>query len=288
MRRGQNRSEAIVISRIGRIHHSVGRQTGLTLVELMIGIALSLVVILAIVTLFSGSRASYRHQESFSAVQESGRIALEVLTRDVRMAGYPGCGNLGFMDHRSSNALLPADVRFGNEVALGGNAAEITVVRGSAENSNIVMSPAGNQIQVDNLAALGPVAAGDRLLLSDCVFTEVLVVAAVAGDIVTAAGDLSRQYRPGTRVMRFERITFSLSAQNELLRNGQPIASGVANLAFQYGIPAPGTRSVTNYTSTPDPLVMPTAVAVRVGMTVTDREVTMPFNSTITLRNRAP
>jgi len=254
----------------------------------MIGIALSLLVILAVISLFSGSRANYRHQESFSAVQESGRIALEVLTRDVRMAGYPGCGNLAFMDHRSDDVAFPADARFGNDVAVGGDAAQITVVRGSAENASVVVSPAGNQIQVDNLNLIGAVAAGDRLLLSDCVFTEVLTVAAVAGNVVTATADLSRQYRPGTRVMRLERITFSVSAQNELLRNGQPIAAGVNNLAFQYGIPAAGTRSVSNYTSAPDPLQLASAVAVRIGMTITDRDITMPFNSTITLRNRAP
>jgi type IV pilus assembly protein PilW len=277
-----------VIARLMSTRRLAFRQRGLTLVELMIGIALSLLVILAVISLFSGSRASYRHQESFSAVQESGRIALEVLTRDVRMAGYPGCGNLGFMDHRSDDVAFPADARFGNDVAVGGDAAQITVVRGSAENASVVVSPAGNQIQVDNLNLLGAVAAGDRLLLSDCVFTEVLTVAAVAGNVVTATADLSRQYRPGTRVMRLERITFSVSAQNELLRNGQPIAAGVNNLAFQYGIPAAGTRSVSNYTSAPDALQLASAVAVRIGMTITDRDITMPFNSTITLRNRAP
>ncbi|MEZ5665656.1 MAG: PilW family protein [Burkholderiaceae bacterium] len=261
----------------------------MTLVELMVGAALGLLVVLAVVYVFAGSRASYRHQESFSAVQESGRIALELLTRDIRMAGFPGCGNLLYMDHRSSGDALPANARFGNEVAIAGDPTQVTVVRGSAESANLVASPASNQIQLDNIALLGTVTAGDRLLVSDCVFTEVLTVAAVAGNAVTAAGALSRQYRPGSRVMRLEQVAFTRSAQGELLRNGQAIAAGLDALSFQFGIPGPGSRSVTNYLDAPTALQMQSVVAVRLNMTVTDREVSqMPFSTTVTLRNRAP
>lgn len=265
------------------------RQKGLTLVELMIGMALGLLVVLAVTYVFAGSRSSYRHQESLSAVQETGRIALEVLTRDIRMAGYPGCGNLLFMNHLSGDAALPADARFSNEVALQGVADQITIIRGSAENANLVSSPASNQVQVDNIASLGAVAAGDRLLMSDCVFTEVLTVAGVAGNTITTTDNLSRQFRPGSRVMRLEQVNFSLSPQNELLRNGQPISAGVEALAFQYGIPAAGTRSVANYLAAPTAAQLQSAVAVRVVLTVADGEVDdIPFNSTIALRNRAP
>ncbi len=265
------------------------RQAGLTLVELMIGIALSLVVILAVVSVFSGSRASYRHQESFSAVQETGRIALEVLTRDLRMAGHPGCGNLLFMEHLSSLDALPVDARFSNEFALTGDGNQVSIVRGSAQTANLVSSPANNQVQVDNLAALGAVAVGDRLLISDCAYTEVLNVSAVVGNTVTADANLFRQYRPGSRVMRLEQVNFARSPQGELLRNGQPIAGGVQVLRFMYGIPGAGTRSVVEYTDSPTADQLQSAVALRVSMTVADAAVqNIPFNSTITLRNRAP
>lgn len=263
------------------------RQLGLTLVELMIGIALSLLVILAVISVFSGSRASYRHQESFSAVQESGRIALEVLGRDLRMAGYPGCGNLGFLNHRSANAPDPLD-RFSNEVALAGDSNAITLVRGSAESTLLTASPAGNQIEVGDLSVLGAVAAGDRLLLTDCAFTEVLRVAAVAGNQVTAVANLSRQFRPGTQVMRLERVVFARSAANELTRNNQPIVAGVTALNFQYGIAAPGSRSSLNYNNAPTADELNSTVVVRIGMTMRENDIAMPFNSTVTLRNRAP
>lgn len=262
------------------------RQQGLTLVELMIGIALSLLVILAITYVFSASRASYRHQESFSAVQESGRIALEVLARDIRMAGNPGCGDLRVLRHLSENAAVPA-ARFSDRGAIGGNQTTLTVLRGSAEATQLVANPAANQIQVANLAALGVVQNGDRLLLSDCVFTEVITVSNVAGNQVTAQNALSRPFPVGrTQIMRLEQVAFALSPNNELTRNGQPLVGGVTNLAFQYGLAANG--STTRYVDTPDADQLLSSSAVRVVMTIRDRDVDMPFGTTITLRNRAP
>ncbi len=263
-------------------------QRGLSLVELMIGIALGLVVILAVVYVFAGSRASYRHQESFSGVQEAGRIALEVLGRDIRMAGNPGCGNLGALDHRSA-AANPPEARFGNDVALTGDQNTLTVVRGSAESTPLVAAPAANQIQVTNLAALGAVAVGDRLLLSDCEFSEVLTVNAVLGNLVTASANLSRQFPPGrTGVMRLERIVFARSAANELTRNGQPVVGGVTALQFQYGLAGGVNRSAREYATAPNLAQLSTAVSVRTAMTVTQADVSMSFNSTIASRNRAP
>lgn len=264
------------------------RQRGLTLVELMIGIVLGLLVISAVLYVFAGSRASYRHQESFSAVQESGRIALEVLARDIRMAGNPGCGNLGSIDHRSAN-VNPPEARFSDAVALTGNQGTLTVVRGSSESVRLAAQPAANQIQAVNLAALGAIAVGDRLLLSDCAVSEVLTVNAVAGNLVTAAANLSQNFDLNrTQLMRLERIEFARSAGNELTRNGQPVVGGVTALNFQYGVARAGTRSVNTYLDAPNAIQLNDTVVVRVGLTVAQNDIAMPFNSTIALRNRAP
>jgi type IV pilus assembly protein PilW len=63
------------------------RQAGLTLVEMMIAITLGLVVLLAIGSIYSGSRQTYRVQEDNARIQESGRYALEVIGRSIRQAG---------------------------------------------------------------------------------------------------------------------------------------------------------------------------------------------------------
>ena len=62
-------------------------QKGFTLVELMIAITLGLIVLLAIGSIYIGSRQTYRVQEDNARLQEAGRYALEVIGRSLRQAG---------------------------------------------------------------------------------------------------------------------------------------------------------------------------------------------------------
>ncbi|EMR4107557.1 PilW family protein [Stenotrophomonas maltophilia] len=67
--------------------------TGLSLVELMIALVISLVLMLGVVQVFMASQAASRLSEGASRVQENARFALDFLERDIRMAGYMGCVN---------------------------------------------------------------------------------------------------------------------------------------------------------------------------------------------------
>lgn len=68
------------------------RQTGLSLIELMVALLISLLVSIGILQIFSASRATYQMQDGLSRVQESGRYAIQYLQRQMRMVGYMGCG----------------------------------------------------------------------------------------------------------------------------------------------------------------------------------------------------
>ena len=67
------------------------RQRGLTLIELMISVALSLVILSAMSYIYVSSRGVYRSNEAMARAQETGRFALEWLARDIRNAGNFGC-----------------------------------------------------------------------------------------------------------------------------------------------------------------------------------------------------
>src|SRR3569833_1609038 len=67
-----------------------GRQQGLTLVELMVAITLGLIVTAGIIQVFVGSKKTYSVEESLSRLQESGRLALEFLSNELRMKRYWG------------------------------------------------------------------------------------------------------------------------------------------------------------------------------------------------------
>ncbi|MCY1417348.1 hypothetical protein D3C76_681340 [compost metagenome] len=67
------------------------RQHGLSLIELMIAILISSLLLLGVLQLFGNTTASDRTNSALARVQESGRIALEIIGADARRAGYQGC-----------------------------------------------------------------------------------------------------------------------------------------------------------------------------------------------------
>lgn len=61
------------------------------MVELMISLAISSFLMLGVFQLFIGSSSTERVAHAFARVQENGRLALDILSRNLRMAGYQGC-----------------------------------------------------------------------------------------------------------------------------------------------------------------------------------------------------
>lgn len=76
------------------IHHS-GRaySQGLALVELMIAMALGLVLIGAATGIMMSNTQTFKASKITSQVQDSARLAFELMARDIRQAGSIPCGN---------------------------------------------------------------------------------------------------------------------------------------------------------------------------------------------------
>lgn len=68
-------------------------QHGFSLVELMVAMAIGIFLMFGAVTVFTNSKRTYNENEVSSRLQENLRFASEILTHDVRMAGYYGCAN---------------------------------------------------------------------------------------------------------------------------------------------------------------------------------------------------
>jgi len=69
-------------------------QRGFTLIELMIAVALSTLVGILIYTVFINQTQAYRSQADMGTMQQNLRVGMEMLSRDISMAGY-GLGNDG-------------------------------------------------------------------------------------------------------------------------------------------------------------------------------------------------
>lgn len=68
-------------------------QTGLTLIEIMVAITISLLLLGGLIQIVVGNKQTYKVQDAMARVQENGRFSLHFLSKDVRMAGFMGCSN---------------------------------------------------------------------------------------------------------------------------------------------------------------------------------------------------
>lgn len=67
-----------------------GTQRGLTLVEMMVALLISVVLMAGVISIFASSKKSNKLADSLSFMQESGRLAVNTVVNDVRRAGHWG------------------------------------------------------------------------------------------------------------------------------------------------------------------------------------------------------
>lgn len=84
------------------------RQSGLSLIELMVAVVISLVILAALVALFVNTSRSNREFARANSMIESGRLAIQVLESDIVHAGYWGTYVPAFDDQTAS--AVPDDV----------------------------------------------------------------------------------------------------------------------------------------------------------------------------------
>ena len=69
------------------------RQRGVSLIELMVALLISLFLLLGAVTVFNQSQSTYRASEGVARLQETARLAMDVVETDIRMANFWGMNN---------------------------------------------------------------------------------------------------------------------------------------------------------------------------------------------------
>ncbi len=182
-------------------------QLGLSLIELLIGISLGAVLLTAVVQIITNNKQNIVLADAFSEVQESGRLAMELLSRDFRMIGFQGCLNTvdstktkNHLDASSSgyDSFLhdyskPVDiysnstpsVKIGNVTPRVSADFDIIITRGATSTDiNLMASPntsaftfqvAGPSSQLDVLTA------GNIVTISNCETSDLFALTTVAG-----------------------------------------------------------------------------------------------------------
>jgi prepilin-type N-terminal cleavage/methylation domain-containing protein len=123
--------------------------TGVTLIELMIVLVIAAVLVAGVYSLFITQHRSYAVQDQVAGAQQDARAALNIMARDIRMAGLAvGAGSgSGFTD--GSNPVDISGFKYAVNPANSTTAPDtLTVVLGS-EEWGIVQSIAGSEVTLD-------------------------------------------------------------------------------------------------------------------------------------------
>ena len=129
---------------------------GFTLVELMVSMGIGMVILAAVTTTFMSQTKIYNAQEQANEMQQNARGVLDIVTRELKMAGYkPNGGGFNGVTYSTTQLMVQADLDSSGAISTSSTANEqITYVYDSA-NQRITrgVGTGGAQILADNITA---------------------------------------------------------------------------------------------------------------------------------------
>ena len=296
-------------------------QAGLTLVEMMVAMAVGLILLAGVVQIFASNKQTYRIQDATSRLQENGRFAVDMLRRDIRMAGFWGCNSN--ITHVTSNLNNP-----GNYVDITLSGLSGTDGAAGAPDTITLQGAYGTGLNVNshnqNAASFATLAGNDLqqfeiILVSDCTQADISQISnanpAQSGSVVVNTGvgvpgnaTKPPQYPPGSSIYHVRKVTYSIqngaSGQPSLFLNedgtDQEVVEGVEDMQILYGEDTDADGTANRYVPAGTAgLNMDNVVSVRVALTLRtlednvalnagngDRRIRNTFTTTVVLRNR--
>lgn len=112
------------------------KQSGMSLIEVMVALTIGLIILVALGYFFIGSTQINRTTDDVSRMQESGRNALELMGRAIRQAGYRRRVDQGFGGDNTSDPNYGKQVMGGSDGASG--ASDSITVRYDAQEGGDV------------------------------------------------------------------------------------------------------------------------------------------------------
>lgn len=122
---------------------------GFTLVELMVSMGIGMVILAAVTTTFMSQTRIYNAQEQINEMQQNARGALDILSRELKMAGYkPNGGGFNGVTYSTTQLRVQADLNSDGAISTSSTANEqITYVFDSA-NEQITRAVGSGSAQI--------------------------------------------------------------------------------------------------------------------------------------------
>lgn len=130
--------------------------TGFTLTELMVAMGIGMVVLAAVTTTFMAQAKFYNAQEQINEMQQNARGTLDVITRELKMAGYkPNGGTFDGVTYSVSQLMIQADLDGNGGISTSGSANEQISYAYDSTNKQITRKIGTGTVEVlaDNITA---------------------------------------------------------------------------------------------------------------------------------------
>jgi type IV pilus assembly protein PilW len=259
-------------------------QRGFSVVELMVAVTLSMILMAGVLSIFASSKVTYLSNEKTARLQENGRMALDMIVRDIRAAGYMGCAkSVPFNTTLNSPAALLWDYSrpmqgFEWTGAAWSPALTTAVIPAAQAASNgsdaillrVAQREGSSQRVTNNLATatdnpqVVPAVASGLMMITDCNASTVFQVTgnappvvqhAVSGATVNGPGNstnnLGYVYQKDARLIPMQTVVYYVR-NNSLWRvvnsnTPEELVEGVQALQIVYGEDTDADRIVNNY-----------------------------------------
>lgn len=286
-------------------------QAGISLVEILVSLVISLFLLGGIVQVYFGNQTSYKFANGLSQVQENGRFALETVAQDLRAAGDWGCINFDPDDTNNIGDNLPGIA--GYDIALHdfrnnppiqgtnnngglGTTDTITINGSKPGQANIVPPFSPTTSPFINTDTINSISANDIVLITRCGANDLIIPqeadifrvdSVVVGPTSTQrrinhSETLSQQYENDATIMELQNVTYSIgngaSGEPALFRsefgNNQEVIEGIQDMQILYGVDT-GTDGYANQYQTSNNVAdFRDVVSIRISFLVRSTDIT--------------
>ncbi len=248
------------------------RQLGLSLVEILVALVISLFLLAGIVQVYTGNRATFSFTGALAEIQENGRYAMDLMSQDLRQANQWGCAEDGATIEDTLDAFTVPGYNavfhdFEGEDPIEGtnndglNGSDSLRIRGGKGRAANVESPFfGAATQSLTINGRSSISAGDIILVARCGdnfdagggaaadIHRVTTSTRVNGDtqtLLTLAANKSQTFQNDAVVVELQTVTYSVAAgasgepalfRREFNAAAEELVEGVENLQVLYGI----------------------------------------------------
>ncbi len=216
------------VEAFGKQHHkSRMGERGITLVELMVAVMIAMVVVAAGYTIMVSTERASTVNDQTSQMQQNARIALELVSRDIQLAGFGFNGAIG----NCTNALVPLD----NNVAgadTGPDSLRVAVPTTLGTLNGPVSGPTTTLVLTGgSIAPFTPDFAVNSIVSVNGAASA--TVSAIAGDTLTLASPgiiAPAQFPSGATVYWLRCMTYAIGTTNLKCSGNAPcLLRGVRN-----------------------------------------------------------